>query len=65
MNTNNLLILIVAIAIPSFQNKLSPVLFTWLYFILFIYTGVLIYNALYIESLGSVVDINSGLWYVS
>src|SRR5258708_3011235 len=61
----SLLILIVAIALPSFKNNFSPILFTRLSSIIFIYAGVLSFNALYIESIGSGVGIYSGLFHVT
>src|ERR1700692_1969537 len=61
----SLLILIVAIALPSFQNKLSPILFTRISSIIFIYAGALSFNALYIESIGSGLGIYSGLFHVT
>src|SRR6266403_2608977 len=61
----SLLILIVAIALPSFQKNFSPILFTRLSSIIFIYAGVLSFNALYIESIGSGVGIYSGLFHVT
>jgi NADH-ubiquinone oxidoreductase chain 2 len=61
----SLLILIVAIALPSFQKNFSPILFTRLSSIIFIYAGALSFNALYIESIGSGVGIYSGLFHVT
>src|SRR6267154_689773 len=61
----SLLILIVAIALPSFHKNFSPILFTRLSSIIFIYAGVLSFNALYIESIGSGVGIYSGLFHVT
>jgi NADH-ubiquinone oxidoreductase chain 2 len=61
----SLLILIVAIALPSFQIKLSPILFTRISSIIFIYAGALSFNALYIESIGSGLGIYSGLFHVT
>lgn len=54
-----------AIALPSFQIKLSPILFTRLSSIIFIYAGALSFNALYIESIGSGLGIYSGLFHVT
>jgi NADH-ubiquinone oxidoreductase chain 2 len=61
----SLLILIVAIAIPSFQKNFSPNLFTRLSSIIFIYAGVLSFNTLNIESIGSGLGIYSGLFHVT
>ena len=61
----SILILIVAIALPSFQKNFSPILFTRLSSIIFIYAGVLSFNTLYIESIGSGLGIYSGLFQVT
>ena len=61
----SLLILIVAIALPSFQKQLSPILFTRLSSIIFIYAGLLSFNSLYIQSIGSGIGIYSGLFHVT
>src|SRR5882757_8263711 len=61
----SILILIVAIALPSFQKNFSPILFTRLSSIIFIYAGVLSFNTLYIESIGSGLGIYSGLFHVT
>lgn len=61
----SLLILIVAIAIPSFQKNFAPNLFTRLSSIIFIYAGVLSFNTLNIESIGSGLGIYSGLFHVT
>jgi NADH-ubiquinone oxidoreductase chain 2 len=61
----SLLILIVAIALPSFQKNFSPILFTRLSSIIFIYAGILSFNSLYIDSIGSGLGIYSGLFHVT
>lgn len=61
----SLLILIVAIAIPSFQKNFSPLLFTRISSIIFIYAGSLSFNSLYLESIGSGIGIYSGLFHVT
>jgi len=61
----SLLILIVAIALPSFQKNFSPILFTRLSSIIFIYAGILSFNSLYLESIGSGLGIYSGLFHVT
>lgn len=61
----SLLILIMAIAIPSFQNNISTNLIIRLSSIIFIYAGVLSYNTLYIESIDSGLGIYSGLFHVT
>jgi NADH-ubiquinone oxidoreductase chain 2 len=76
----SLMILIIAIAlIPSINstsiNKnnlelsssdgLSPILITRLASIVFLFSGALSYNALYIQSIGSGLSLYSGLFQVS
>jgi|SRR5215472_2232630 len=61
----SILILIVAIAIPSFNIQLSSILFIRISSIIFIYTGALSFNALYIQSIGSGIGIYSGLFHVT
>lgn len=61
----SLLILIVAIAIPSIRFNLSPNLFIRLTAIIFIYAGGLALNALYIQSIESGVGLYSGLFHVT
>lgn len=55
--------LIVAIALPT--TKISPIQFSRLTAISFLFCAFLSFNALYIESLGSGVGIYSGLYHVS
>jgi len=59
----SILILIVAIAIPSFKNELYSILLIRISSIIFLYTGVLNFNALYIQSIGSGIGIYSGLFF--
>jgi NADH-ubiquinone oxidoreductase chain 2 len=61
----SILILIVAIALPSFNKQVSPILFTRISSIIFIYAGALSFNALYIQSIGSGIGIYSGLFHVT
>lgn len=61
----SILILIVAIALPSFNKQISPILFTRISSIIFLYAGVLSLNALYIQSIGSGIGIYSGLFHVT
>lgn len=61
----SILILIVAIALPSFNKQLSPILLTRISSIIFIYAGVLSFNAFYIQSIGSGIGIYSGLFHVT
>ena len=44
---------------------ISPILFTRLASIVFIFSGALSYNALYIQSIGSGISIYSGLFHVT
>ena len=44
---------------------ISPILFTRLASIVFIFSGALSYNALYIQSIGSGISIYSGLYHVT
>jgi NADH-ubiquinone oxidoreductase chain 2 len=61
----SILVLIVAIALPSFNKKVSPILFTRISTIIFLYAGALSFNALYIQSIGSGIGIYSGLFHVT
>ena len=61
----SLLILIVAIALPSFKTHLSPVLITRISSILLIYSGALALNAFYIQSIGSGIGLYNGLFHVT
>ena len=61
----SLLIFIVAIALPAFKKQLSPILLTRISTIILIYSGVLAFNSLYIQSIGSGIGIYSGLFHVS
>jgi NADH-ubiquinone oxidoreductase chain 2 len=55
----------VAIALPSFNKQLSPIFLTRISSIIFIYSGALSLNALYIQSIGSGIGIYSGLFHVT
>jgi NADH-ubiquinone oxidoreductase chain 2 len=76
----SLMILIIAIALTSngisnntINNSInekqvegiSPILFIRLTSIVFIFSGALSYNALYIQSIGSGISIYSGLYHVT
>ena len=61
----SILILIVAIALPSFKQDLSSQLITRISAIIFIYSGALALNAFYIQSIGSGLGIYSGLFHVT
>ena len=65
MITISILILIVAIAIPSFNTNLSPILLTRISAIILFYSGALALNAFYIQSIGSGIGIYSGLFHVN
>jgi len=61
----SILTLIVAKALPSFNNNLSSIYFTRISAIIFIYAGVLSFNSLYIQSIGSGIGIYSGLFHIT
>src|ERR1700723_713270 len=61
----SILILIVAIALPSLKKEISSLLITRISAIIFIFSGVLSLNALYIQSIGSGIGIYSGLFHVT
>ena len=65
MITISILILIVAIAIPSFNTNLSPILLTRISAIILFYSGALALNAFYIQSIGSGIGVYSGLFHVN
>ena len=61
----SLLIIIMAIAIPSIKTHLSPVLITRITSIILFYSGALAFNAFYIQSIGSGIGVYSGLFHVT
>jgi NADH-ubiquinone oxidoreductase chain 2 len=61
----SILILIVAIALPSFNKQLSPIFFTRISSIIFFYAGALSFNAFYVQSIGSGIGIYGGLFHVT
>jgi NADH-ubiquinone oxidoreductase chain 2 len=61
----SILIFIVAIALPSFNKNIAPILYSRISAIIFIYAGALTLNALYIQSIGSGIGIYSGLFQVT
>ena len=61
----SILILIVAIALPSVNKQITPILYIRISSIVFIYAGALSFNALYIQSIGSGIGIYSGLFQVT
>ena len=65
MVTISILIFIVALALPSLNKSLSPIINLRLSAIILIYAGALSLNALYIQSIGSGIGIYSGLFQVT
>ena len=61
----SILILIVAIALPSINQNISSILYVRISSIIFIYAGALALNAFYIQSIGSGIGIYSGLFQVT
>jgi len=61
----SILILIVAFAIPYINKDLDSSLFLRIAAICFIYAGALSFNAFYIQSIGSGIDIYSRLFHVT
>nr|YP_010714053.1 NADH dehydrogenase subunit 2 [Fuscoporia gilva]WDD39616.1 NADH dehydrogenase subunit 2 [Fuscoporia gilva] len=61
----SLLIIIVALALPSIKTHLSPVLLTRLTAIILFFSGALAFNALHIQSIGSGIGVYSGLFHVT
>jgi NADH-ubiquinone oxidoreductase chain 2 len=61
----SILVLIVAIALPSINKNISSIHYPRIISIVLIYAGVLSFNALYIQSIGSGIGIYSGLFQVS
>ena len=57
--------LIVANALPSRNQEISSVYFIRISAIIFIYAGILFLNTLYIQSIGSGLDIYSGLFQIT
>ena len=60
-----LLILIVAIALPSNNKNIRSILYVRISSIIFIYAGALALNAFYIQSIGSGIGVYSGLFQVT
>ncbi len=65
MVTISILIFIVALALPSLNKSLSPIINLRLSSIILIYAGALSLNAFYIQSIGSGIGIYSGLFQVT
>jgi len=61
----SILILIVAMALPSINRYITPIFFTRIASIIFIYAGVLSFNTLYIQSIESGIGIFNGLFQVT
>lgn len=61
----SILVLIVAKALPFLKNHISPIHFTRISALIFIYSSVLTFNTLYIQSIGSGLGIYSGLFQVT
>ena len=61
----SILILIVALALPSIHKHISSILYIRISSIIFIYAGALAFNALYIQSIGSGIGVYSGLFQVT
>ena len=61
----SILILIVAMALPSFNRQVTPILITRIATIILIYSGALAFNAFYIQSIGSGIGLYSGLFQVT
>ena len=61
----SIMILIVAIALPSKNRNISPNLYLRISSLLLLYTGALAFNAFYIQSIGSGIGIYSGLFQVT
>jgi NADH-ubiquinone oxidoreductase chain 2 len=61
----SILTLIVAKALPLLNKKISSIHFTRIASIIFIYTGAITFNCLYIQSIGSGIGIYSGLFHIT
>ena len=61
----SILILIVAIALPSINQNIRSILYVRMSSIIFIYAGALAFNAFYIQSIGSGIGVYSGLFQVT
>jgi len=61
----SIMILIVAIALPSINRNISPNLYLRISSLLLLYTGALTLNAFYIQSIGSGIGIYSGLFQIT
>ncbi len=61
----SILILIVVLSLPSNTRNIAPLWYSRISSIIFIYSGALSLNALYIQSIGSGLGIYSGLFEIS
>lgn len=61
----SIMILIVAIALPSINRNISPNLYLRISSLLLLYTGALTFNAFYIQSIGSGIGIYNGLFQIT
>ena len=61
----SILTLIVAKALPLLNKQISSIHFTRITSIIFIYTGAITLNCLYIQSIGSGIGIYSGLFHIT
>lgn len=61
----SIMIIIVAIALPSINRNISPNLYLRISSLLLLYTGALAFNAFYIQSIGSGIGIYSGLFQIT
>lgn len=59
----SILILIVAIALPSINKNIRTILYVRISSIIFIYAGALAFNAFYIQSIGSGIGVYSGVLF--
>src|SRR6266404_3828868 len=61
----SIMILIVAIALPSINRNIYPNLYLRISSLLLLYTGALAFNAFYIQSIGSGIGIYNGLFQIT
>jgi len=61
----SILIFILSMSLPFFKTQITPVFFTRIAALVFIYAGVLTFNALHIQSIGSGIGIYCGLFQVT
>jgi len=61
----SIMILIVAMSLPSINRNISSNLYLRISSLLLLYTGALVFNAFYIQSIGSGIGIYSGLFQIT